>query len=85
MPLTLKDLPNVAITVLLAAVVVGIGATVMADLAATEVVNATNDGISDNGTKALVNVAKKLPIVGTITALAVVLGVVFTSLAFRRS
>lgn len=82
MALTLGDLPNMALFVVIAAVVVGIGATVTAELSS----DLTGDaqGAVNNGTKALANVGKKLPIIGTIVALSIVLGVVFTSLAFRR-
>lgn len=82
MAFTLGDLPNIALLVVIAAVVIGVGATVTSELSSDLTGGA--QGAVNNGTVGLANIGKKLPLIGTITALAIVLGVVFASLSFRR-
>jgi len=81
MAYSLTDLPNVALLVVVGAVVVGIGATVTSELSSD--LTGTAKGAVDNGTKAMANIGKKLPLIGTIVALAIILGVVFSALMFR--
>lgn len=82
MGFTLGDLPSIALMVVIAAVVVGVGATVTSELSTD--LSGTAQAAVDNGTAGLANVGAKLPLIGTIAALAIVLGVVFSALAFRR-
>lgn len=82
MGFTLNDLPNIALLVVIGAVVVGIGATVTSELSSD--LTGTAKAAVDNGTEALGNVGAKMPLIGTIAALAIVLGVVFGALMFRR-
>lgn len=91
MGFSLKDLPTAALAVVLGAVVIGVGATVTSDLKADVDMSTNNTiggasalGTYQNGTDGLANLGKKLPLIGTIIALAIVLGVVFMSLSFRR-
>jgi|TARA_R100000093_G_C1923445_1_gene66393 hypothetical protein len=79
----LTDLPNVALLVVVGAVVIGIGATVTSELSADLTTNSTAQSAVDNGTEALANIGKKMPLIGTIVALAIILGVVFSALMFR--
>jgi len=82
MAYSLNDLPNVVLLVVIAAVVVGVGATVTSELGE----DLTGDAASavGNGTEGLVNISTKLPLIGTIVALAIILGVIFSALMFRR-
>ena len=82
MAFTLGDLPNIALLVVIGAVVVGVGATVTSELSTD--LTGTAKAAVDNGTESLANVGGKLPLIGTIAALAIVLGVVFSALMFRR-
>jgi|TARA_R100000093_G_C1923445_1_gene66394 hypothetical protein len=81
MTYSLTDLPNVALLVVVGAVVVGIGATVTSELSSD--LSGDAQGAVDNGTEAMANIGKKLPLIGTIVALAIILGVVFSALMFR--
>jgi hypothetical protein len=82
MAFRLNDLPDVVLLVVVAAVVVGIGATITADLSTS--LSGTAQQAVDNGTEAMSKIGSKLPLIGTIVALAIVLGVVFSALVFRR-
>jgi hypothetical protein len=86
MTFTLNDLPDTVLIVVVAAVVVGIGATITADLSTSlgGNANATARQAMDNGTEAMSKIGSKLPLIGTIVALAIVLGVVFSALVFRN-
>ena len=95
MTFQLKDIPNLILMIGLGAIVIGVSVTVTSELS-TDLGNnasgvcATASSVeacsaTKNGTVGLRNMAKKLPLIGTITALAIVLGVVFTALAFRSS
>lgn len=92
--LKLNDIPALALGLVIAAVVIGVGATVTSDIRdSLSGYNATGCSVADssaacdaieNGTLGLGNLGAKLPLIGTIVALAIVLGVVFTALMFRR-
>lgn len=95
--LKLQDMSNVAILIVIAAITIGVGATITADIQTDMTGYNSTSGACDeaggdlvacsaagNGTIGLGNLGAKLPLVGTIIALAIVLGIVFSALAFRR-
>ncbi|MAG77546.1 MAG: hypothetical protein CL811_12375 [Colwelliaceae bacterium] len=83
MAFSLADLPNVVVMVVIAAIVIGVGATVTSDLSA-DLTDTTAQAAADNGTEAMANIGAKLPILGTIAVLSVILGLVFTALVFKN-
>lgn len=81
MAYTLDSLGPAALAIVDAAIVIGIGATITSELS-TDLTGTAQDAVN-NGTSAMDKVGKRLPLIGTIVGLAIVLGVVFSALYIR--
>lgn len=77
----LRDLAPAGIAFVVIAVTLGIGAEVLADVSAGQ--TGTAQGITDNGTLGLAELASWLPTLGLVLAAAVVIGTVVSFFAFR--
>lgn len=79
--MTLSDLAPVAIAFVFVAVVIGVGATVLADIQADQTVSSTAYNATGEGLTSLNELGSWLPTIALVIAAAIVIGV----LSFFRS
>ena len=76
----LQDLAPIAITFVVAAIVLGFGAKVLAEISAD--LTGTSQSIVDNGTESLNTIGKYLPTLGLIVVAALIISVVVGAFYF---
>ena len=79
---TLQQLAPIAISFVVIAIVLGIGATVVEDVQDTQTENATAFNASGSGLEAIDTLANWLPTIGVIVAAAVVIGIIVAYFRF---
>lgn len=78
----LRDLAPVGIALVVAAIVLTVGADILATISATQ--TGTAQVITDNGTEGILELASWMPTIGLVVAAGLVIGIVVASFAFRR-
>jgi hypothetical protein len=81
---SLADLPTVAISLVVAVIVIALGLSILSDTkdelpANSEEANATADGI-----EGIAKLSAKLPLIGTVVAAVLVIGLIVGAFAMRR-
>ena len=71
------DLPIFAILVVIAGVVVSVGAQITANISTTQTAGSVARLAIDNATTGLGNLAAQFPVIGTVIGLAVLIGILF--------
>lgn len=79
---TLQQLAPIAISFVVIAIVLGIGATVVEDVQDTQTENGTAYNASASGMEAIDTLADWLPTIGVIVAAAVVIGIIVAYFRF---
>jgi hypothetical protein len=79
--MTLTDLAPVAIAFVFVAIVIGVGADVLADINADQAANSVADNATTSGLEGLQELSSWLPTIALVIAAAIVIGV----LSFFRS
>lgn len=79
---TLQQLAPIAISFVVIAIVLGIGATVVEDVQDTQTENATAYNASGSGLEAIDTLSNWLPTIGVIVAAAVVIGIIVAYFRF---
>lgn len=79
--MTLTDLAPVAIAFVFVAIVIGVGADVLADINADQTANSVADNATTSGLEGLQELSSWLPTIALVIAAAIVIGV----LSFFRS
>lgn len=73
---TIQDLSGIGITLVVTAVVLGIGATILANIQSTQTANSTSFNASGYGLTGLNTLASYLPTVALVAVAAVVIGII---------
>ena len=81
---TLSDLGNVGIALVVAAIILGLGATVLASIQATQTTNSVAFNATGYGLTGVSTLASYVPTIAIVAAAAVVIGIILVFFA-RRS
>ena len=82
--LGLGQLPNIAITLVVVGIVFAIGLQIVSDTGDDMTANSAEQNATEETVEGMAKVTGKLPLIGTVVAAVVVLGLVIGGLAFRN-
>lgn len=81
---TISDLSNIGITLVILAIILGIGATILANIQATQTTNSVAYNTSGFGLTGLSTLGSYVPTIALVAVAAVVVGIVLTFFGRNR-
>lgn len=82
---TISDLTGVAIAIMVAAIVLGVGATILDNIQTTQTVNSTGFNTTGSGLTGLNTLASYIPTIALVAVAAIVVGIVLVFFSRRNS
>ena len=73
---TINDLGTIAIAIVVAAVILGLGGTILEKIQGTQTVNATAYNATGYGSSGLVTLAQFIPTIAIVAVAAIVIGII---------